>query len=205
MRIAAIENRKFAAQLRSFDVDDWTKPTDCTLWDARAVAAHVVGSAAAQASPWEFVRQVRQGRPLVAAIGAAYWWDGMNEVQVRERAGLTTDQLINEWDIASARALRARARIPRVVARLPLLKLPLPVGRQPLSYLFDMGFTRDVWMHRIDLATATARPIDVDSDHDGRIVADIVAEWASTHDDAFTLQLEPEATTQLVRTASTCA
>ena len=76
MRITAVENRKFAAQLRSFDVDDWTKPTDCTLWDVRSVAAHVVGSAAAQASPWEFIRQVRKGRPLVAAIGATYWWDG---------------------------------------------------------------------------------------------------------------------------------
>ena len=63
MAIAAVENRKFAAQLRSFGPDDWRQPTDCALWDVRAVAAHVVGSAAAQASPREFFRQKRKGRP----------------------------------------------------------------------------------------------------------------------------------------------
>ena len=70
MRIAAVENAKFAGLLRSFEPDDWTKPTDCALWDVRALAAHVVGSAAGQASPREFVRQVRKGRPLVAEMAA---------------------------------------------------------------------------------------------------------------------------------------
>jgi uncharacterized protein (TIGR03083 family) len=189
MQIAATENAKFAALLHSFEPDDWTKPTDCVLWDVRALTAHVVGSAAGQASPVEFVRQVRKGRPLVAEIGGGFWWDGMNELQVRERAGLDVERLVAEWDAASARALRARRRFPRPIARLPLLNLPAPVGRQPLSYLFDVGFTRDVWMHRIDLARATAKPLDVDPDHDGRIVADIVTEWAGTHGEPFTLDL----------------
>ncbi|HUY67265.1 MAG TPA: maleylpyruvate isomerase family mycothiol-dependent enzyme [Acidimicrobiales bacterium] len=189
MRIAAVENTKFAGLVASFEPGDWTKPTDCVLWDVRALAAHVVGSAAGQASPREFVRQVRKGRPLVAEIGGKFWWDGMNELQVRERTHLSTQELVAEWGATSARALRARTRLPRPIARLPLLKLPAPVGRQPLSYLFDVGFTRDVWMHRIDLARATAKTLDVDSDHDGRIVADLVAEWASTHREPFTLTL----------------
>jgi uncharacterized protein (TIGR03083 family) len=189
MRIAAVENTKFAGLLRSLEPDDWTKPTDCALWDVRALAAHVVGSAAGQASPREFVRQVRKGRPLVAEIGGKFWWDGMNELQVRERADLSTEELVAEWGASSARALRARTGLPRLVARLPLLNLPAPVGRQPLSYLFDVGFTRDVWMHRIDLAQAAAKRLDVDPDHDGRIVADLVAEWASTHGEPFTLTL----------------
>jgi uncharacterized protein (TIGR03083 family) len=189
MQIAAVENARFATLLRSFEPGDWAKPTDCTLWDARAVAAHVVGSAAGQASPREFARQVRKGRPLIAEIGGQYWWDGMNQLQIRERAGLNTGQLITEWDAASARALRARTRLPRPVARFPLLNLPAPVGRQPLSYLFDIGFTRDVWMHRIDLARATGKTLDQDPGHDGRIVADIVAEWAGTHGESFTLCL----------------
>jgi len=61
MRIAKVENSKFAGLLRSFEPGDWTKSTDCELWDVRALAAHVVGSAAGQASPREFVRQVRKG------------------------------------------------------------------------------------------------------------------------------------------------
>src|SRR6266568_3203479 len=85
MQIAAIENAKFDAVLRDLRPEDWTKPTDCTRWDVRALAAHVVGSAAGQASPREFVRQVRAGRPVVTEIGAENWWDGMNEIHVRER------------------------------------------------------------------------------------------------------------------------
>jgi len=189
MAIGAVENTKFAGLLRSFDVDDWGKPTDCARWNVRALAAHVVGSAAGQASPREFGRQVRRGRPLTAEIGGQFWWDGMNELQVRERADLTTEQLMAEWDSTSVRALRARSRLPRSISRLPLLNLPAPVGRQPLAYLFDVGFTRDVWMHRIDLARATGRPLDVDADHDGRIVADIVTEWAGTHGEPFVLTL----------------
>jgi uncharacterized protein (TIGR03083 family) len=189
MQIAAAESARFGALLRSFQPDDWTKPTDCPLWDVRALAAHVVGSAAGQASPREFVRQGRKGRPLMAEIGGQFWWDGMNELQVRERAQLSTEELIAEWDEGSRRALRARSRLPRPIAGLPLLNLPAPVGRQPVSYLFDIGFTRDAWMHRIDLARATAKPLDLDSEHDGRIVADIVAEWSATHGEPFTLAL----------------
>ena len=193
MQVAAVENAKFGALLRSLGPGDWAKPTDCTRWDARALAAHVVGSAAGQASPREFARQVLKGRPLVAEIGGQYWWDGMNQLQIRERAGLSTEQLIAQWEAISAKALRARARLPRPIARLPLLNLPAPVGRQPLSYLFDVGFTRDVWMHRIDLAKATGKALDLDTGHDGRIVADLVAEWAGTHGEPFTLSLDGRA------------
>ena len=42
MEIAAVENAKFAAQLRSFEPDDWMESTDCVLWDVRAVAAGIV-------------------------------------------------------------------------------------------------------------------------------------------------------------------
>jgi uncharacterized protein (TIGR03083 family) len=187
MRVAEVENAKFAAALRQLRPDDWAKPTDCERWDVRA--AHVVGSAAGQASPREFARQVRAGRPVVKEIGAEYWWDGMNEIHVRERDGSSVDELIAEWDMNSTRALRARRRLPRPIARLPLLNLPEPVGRQSLAYLFDMGFTRDTWMHRIDLAQASGTAFDADAEHDGRIVADLVAEWAQTHGEPFTLTL----------------
>jgi uncharacterized protein (TIGR03083 family) len=189
MAIAEAENRKFGAALRDLRSGDWAKPTDCARWDVRDLAAHVVGSAAGQASPREFARQVRAGRPVAAEIEADYWWDGMNEIHVRERAHLSLTQLLAEWDTNSQRALWARRRLPRPIARLPLLNLPAPVGRQPLSYLFDMGFTRDTWMHRIDLTQAAGTSFDADPAHDGRIVADVVAEWAATHGELFTLTL----------------
>jgi uncharacterized protein (TIGR03083 family) len=189
MRIAEVENRKFAAALRDLSADDWTKPTDCARWNVKGLAAHVIGSAAGQASPREFVRQVRAGKPVVKEIGAEFWWDGMNEIHVRERESASVDELIAEWDRNSERAVRARRRLPRPIARLPLLNLPAPVGRKPVSYLFDMGFTRDVWMHRVDLAHATGTVFDADAEHDGRMIADMVAEWAETHGEPFDLVL----------------
>jgi uncharacterized protein (TIGR03083 family) len=189
MAITAVENRKFLEQLSSLDADDWSASTACDRWDVRAMAAHVVGGAAGQISPREFLRQVRAGRPVVKEIGAQYWWDGMNEIQVRERAQLTTADLIAEWARNAERARVARSRMPRLIARLPLLNLPTPVGRQRIAYLFDIGFTRDVWCHRMDIAAATGRAMDLDAEHDGRIVADIVAEWAATHGEPFVLEL----------------
>jgi hypothetical protein len=52
-----------------------------------------------------------------------------------------------------------------------------------------MGFTRDVWMHRVDISRAIGRNFHATSEHDGRIVADIIAEWATTHTDPFALKL----------------
>lgn len=189
MAIAAVETRKVAEAIDAIDGDDWGKATDCTLWTVHGLVSHIVGSAAGQASPREFVRQVRAGKPVRKELGLQYWWDGMNEVHVRERAGRTPAELAAEWDRNSAKALAARAKLPRPIARLPLLKLPEPFGRKPVAYLFDVGFTRDAWMHRIDLAQATGRPFDADPDHDGRIVADLIAEWATTHGRPFTLEL----------------
>lgn len=47
-----------------------------------------------------------------------------------------------------AQGPQERTKRPRPIVALPLLELPAPVGRQKIRSLFDMGFTRDVWMHR---------------------------------------------------------
>lgn len=203
MEITAVENRKFGELLRSLTTEQWDTPTACTRWDVRAMAAHLIGSAASQASPREFLRQKRAGRPICKELNSPFWWDGMNELQVRERVSLTTDELIEEWAAASDKALKARSKLPRPIARLKLLNLPTPVGRQPLSYLFDMGFTRDVWAHRIDICHAISVEPDHDAKHDGRILADIVAEWAATHEDAFTLTLDGPAGGTFIRGTAT--
>ena len=190
MKITAVENRKFGEMMRALSSEQWCTQTECALWDVRAMAAHIVGSAASQASPREFLRQKRGGKPICEELDSQFWWDGMNELQVRERTSLTTEQLVTEWDTVSLRALRSRSKLPRLIAGLKLLSLPEPVGRQPLSYLFDIGFTRDVWAHRIDIAHAIGAEPDHDAGHDGRILADIVAEWAATHHQPFTLVLD---------------
>jgi hypothetical protein len=61
--------------------------------------------------------------------------------------------------------------------------------RWTLGYLVDVILTRDTFMHRIDLARAIGAELVVDPSHEGRIVADVVAEWARRHGRPFTLHL----------------
>jgi hypothetical protein len=58
-----------------------------------------------------------------------------------------------------------------------------------LKYLLDVGFTRDVWAHRIDIRTALGRSTHLTAAHDGRLVGDLVAEWAVLHGESFELVL----------------
>jgi hypothetical protein len=44
-------------------------------------------------------------------------------------------------------------------------------------------------MHRVDVAYALDRPMELSVDHDGRIVADVVAQWALRHGRPFALHL----------------
>ena len=44
-------------------------------------------------------------------------------------------------------------------------------------------------MHRADIARATGAEMFLTPEHDGRIIADVVAEWARRHGKPFTLAL----------------
>ena len=59
--LAEEEFVRFADLVASLSADEWARPTDCTGWDVRKMALHVLGSADAQASVKEFVHQLRRG------------------------------------------------------------------------------------------------------------------------------------------------
>jgi uncharacterized protein (TIGR03083 family) len=193
MRLTAEENARLLRQLQGLTDDQWQAATDCTRWNVRDVVVHLIASAQAQASPIEFARQVIAGRPLTAQIGGQHWVDGLNEAQLRRRSDWTPAILPAAWERHSASALRARRRMPAAIRALPLLPLGTALGVhagwQPLGYLFDMGFTRDVWMHRMDICRAAGIEPELTSEHDGRIVADILAEWSRRHGQPYELTL----------------
>lgn len=62
-------------------------------------------------------------------------------------------------------------------------------GQCTVGYLFDVIHTRDPWMHHIDICRATGRDVAVSAGHDGRSIADVVADWARRHGQPFTLTL----------------
>jgi uncharacterized protein (TIGR03083 family) len=187
--LAEEEFRRFADLVSSLSPDDWTRPTDCTAWDVRRIALHVLGSAEAQASFPQFLHQLRRGVPLNKKIESHHWVDGMNELQIRERSHLSNDEITTQLAVIGPRAVKGRWGTPPPMRYLPVPFGP-PIGWAPLKYLLDVGFTRDIWAHRIDIHAAIGRDMPVTADHDGRLVADIVAEWASIHGEPFELVLE---------------
>ncbi len=58
-----------------------------------------------------------------------------------------------------------------------------------VGQLMDLLYTRDVWLHTIDIARATGREPDVNAVFNARIVADVVAEWGRRHGQPVALTL----------------
>jgi len=187
--VAEEEFRRFAALTASFTEAEWALPTDCTGWSVRDVALHVLGAADAQASVKEFLRQFARGLPINRQIDSHHWVDGINELQIRERRALTSDELVAQLTAVGPKAVAGRWGTPAPLRHVPIPFGP-PVGWVGLWYLLDVGFTRDVWAHRIDLSVATGHPMELTVDHDGRLVADLVAEWAGIHGRPFELVLD---------------
>jgi uncharacterized protein (TIGR03083 family) len=187
--LAEEEFSRFGDLVASLMPEEWAAPTDCTGWDVHKIVLHVLGSGEAQASVREFVHQLRRGMPLNKEIDSHHWVDGMNELQIRERTQLSNDELVVQVVAVGPKAVKGRWRTPPPARYIPLPFGP-PIGWAPLKYLLDVGFTRDVWAHRIDVHAAIDRPMQLTADHDGRLVADIVAEWADIHGQPFELVLD---------------
>ncbi len=185
MAAAEEEYRRLSALLAELTDEEWRRPTDCTEWDVREMVAHLVGAAECTASIRELRRHQELGRKLRPGEPDV---EGINAVQVRERATTTPEQLCVDLADAGGRGIRSRRRIPALLRAIPLPFGP-PLGTRPLGYLMDRIYTRDAWMHRIDISRATGREMQLTADHEGRLVDDVVAEWARAHRQPYRLTL----------------
>jgi uncharacterized protein (TIGR03083 family) len=185
MAAATEEYRRLGDLLAELSDDEWHRPTDCSEWDVQQMVAHLVGAAKAGASVREMIHQARLGSRLRPGEPGV---DGMNAVQVQDLADATPEQLRRDLVGVGARAVRRRSGLPAPLRALPVPFGP-PLGTKPLGYLMGCIYTRDAWMHRIDITRATGRALRLTPDHDGRIVADVVTEWARGHGRPYRLTL----------------
>jgi uncharacterized protein (TIGR03083 family) len=184
--LATTEYDRLLALFRGLGPDDWRRPTACEGWTVQDIVAHLVGTAEANASQLENLRQLVRGSVLARRTGRAPV-DGINDVQIADRRQLTSDELIARLDQVADRAVRGRRRTP---GPLRPLRIPGPDGGTlTLGHLVDIVYTRDQWMHRVDLAAATGCELVLTADHDGRIVADVAREWAEAHGEPVELEL----------------
>lgn len=181
------------ALLRSLPPDDWHAPTECPAWDVADMVGHVIGAAKAGASLRENVRQQLWGARHAAEHGNNL--DATNHRQILDHARLTPAQRVAELERVAAAALTGRLRVPP-----PLRALPIPIdaggstaagmpSTLRVGHLMDVVYSRDVWLHTIDIARATGRSPGTDPQLDRRIVEDVVAEWAARHGRPVQLEL----------------
>jgi uncharacterized protein (TIGR03083 family) len=186
MALAADEYDRFLDLLRSLTADEWRRTTECEAWDVRAMASHVLAEAESHSSLREMAHQMRAYRK--AKSGPMI--DAMTALQVGDRANLTPDEIVARLEHAVPRSIRARRRMPRLLRRMRMkVDPPFEKERWRLSFLMDVIYTRDTWMHRGDVSRAAGRDIALTPEHDGRLVADLVAEWARRHGQPFRLTL----------------
>jgi len=188
--LAVAEYRRLVDQLRSLTPDDWTQPTSCPPWDVRAMAGHSVGMLSDFTSLQSVMRRMRAATKAAKRSGGPTI-DAMTAMQVADHAELTTAELIERAEFNAPRAAHWRATAPSPLRRVPITEY---VDRQPETWrigsLLDIVLTRDPWMHRVDIAHATGHQMELTAGHDGRLIADVVAEWARRHGQPFTLTLD---------------
>ncbi|MGH9095162.1 MAG: maleylpyruvate isomerase family mycothiol-dependent enzyme [Acidimicrobiales bacterium] len=187
--IARTEYERVADQLRSLAPEDWAKPTDCPLWDVRAVAGHSTGMLSTFTGYRTLMRKMSTATKAAKHSGGPMI-DALTAKQVADHADLSTSELIAKVDHVGPRAARWRATRPALFRRMPMKQ---EVGAKQetwrMGYLLAVILTRDPWMHRVDIIRATGGEMALTPDHDGRIIADVVAEWARRHGRPFTLTL----------------
>jgi uncharacterized protein (TIGR03083 family) len=190
MRLAETAYQRITNVVDALQPEDWTRPTDCTGWDVRQLVAHITGQASLFSTPLELARQMRgaKARERPGQQGV----DALTAFQVEERQHLGSEELRAELHRVCPRGAKGRRLIPGFVRRRRSPGTEVVNGvpeRWSIGYATDVILTRDAWMHRLDLARATGRDPVLTTDHDGIIVADIVAEWGRRHGRPYRLEL----------------
>lgn len=187
LRLAAAEYARFLAQLRRLAPGDWARSTDCAGWDVRSLVGHVVGMTEMSATLPEQAKQLR-----AATKAGGEFIDALTALQVAKHAGDTSEELVARYAVVAPKAAKGRRRTPGFV-RSRRLPIPQTVGSSredwTFGFLVDVILTRDTWMHRVDVARAVGLELELTPEHDGVLVADVVAEWAGRHGRPCTLVL----------------
>lgn len=183
--LAAEENRRLSAVLHQITAAQWRLPTDCTAWTVRDLAGHLLGSLDVNSGLLRSARAWRRaGR--VARRNATRQLDEATAAEVAAWAAVPDTEVAVEFDRLAARNIRGRRRIPAPIRRTAV---DFDGTRLTVGQFAGVILLRDCWMHRFDLCRATGQNPALTTGHDGRIVADVVRDWARGHGQPFTLTL----------------
>lgn len=181
--------RRLADAFADVADDEWGLPTPCEGWSVRDMGGHVLGAMRSAASFRELASQQREIKARAKRTGENEV-DVMTAVQIERTEELDPAALVREMQSLVEPAVKGRARMPGFLRRAA--KLDVVIGsldeKWTLDYLLGCILTRDAWLHRVDLADSTGRPLDLD-ENDRTIVGDVAVEWARRHGKDVDLQL----------------
>ena len=171
--LAREELTRFLTLLEALTPEDWGRPTECSLWTVKDIVAHQASHVVALTRPGEFLDQFFPLRLRAYTSKGMNSLDAANQRQVDRRAQWSPAQLIDEIRARSEASFAGRQHFPALL-RLMRIKAPGYEGSLSIGELIDSIFTRDMWMHRLDICHATGREMTQTSNHDGRITALVV-------------------------------
>jgi len=188
MELQTAEFGRAIALLRTLDEEQWMAQTICPDWNVHRMWMHVLAELDAGASIRENMHQLRSGWKRQKASNESLA-DAISANQVEERKHLSPAEVLDRLERTLTKGIKGRKRTPGLVRKAKISIDAPVVEKWELGYLIDIIYLRDPWMHRIDTAAATGAKLELTADHDGRIVAEIVSEWARRHGQPFSLEL----------------
>jgi len=188
MHIATVEWERLLSVVDDLQDEQWLVQTECTDWNVEEMLGHLLGMLELQSDGEERMRQFKIATAVAAETGALRI-DAMTALQVREHASLSSEALVRALHDTVPRGLAGRTATTTEQRAAPYSAGLPGEDAWTFGYLFDIILTRDTWIHRVDVCRAIGRPLELSTDHDGRLIADVVADWARRHGQSFTLTL----------------
>lgn len=185
VEIARAELAALSSTVQGLGPGDFARSTDCEGWTVRDIVAHLTGALDEAVHPHVQARHMVMAKTRLRRVPVA---DALTHQQVADRAERSDSELARELAELAPRVPRARARVPQLLRKLPFPD-PGALPGDNLGYLLDVIYSRDVWMHRIDISRAIARPMPHSDAEDAiveQVVRDLQRGWSGP---SFTLVL----------------
>ena len=166
------ELERFILAASGLPDEAWAVRSSRSGLDLHALVAHVAGTYAAQARLSELRRQLHPQLLRLYRMDGDALSDTFVRLHIGDRSSRSAAELLIELRTDGPVAIEHRARLIRPLALLDRV-FPSFDGL-PVPPLAPFRAVRDLWRHRFDLIETSGHDMDVDADHDGRIIAVIV-------------------------------
>jgi uncharacterized protein (TIGR03083 family) len=184
-RLGAELGRGFVAMLESLPHATWNATTVCAPWTVKDISAHVLGWAEALTSFKEMRSQVTRALRRAKEFGNTT--DAQNGIQVEDRREASPAELIDRLRVKLPAAATSRRKMARFVHYVPAY-VPFLGGVINLGYLLNPIFLRDMVVHTIDISEAAGIEPAL-GPAAGRVVRDMIKDWARRYDVAARFDL----------------